>query len=96
MHIPTLISRKRDGSALTDAEISHLIAGLTDGSIPDYQWSALAMAVFFRGMTAEETWSLTRAMSDSGEVLDWGAAGTRPPVVDKTQEISTMNILKNE
>ena len=83
MHIPTLISRKRDGHALTEAEIQHLIAGLTDGSIPEYQWSALAMAVFFRGMTAAETWSLTRAMRDSGEVLDWGAAGTRPPVVDK-------------
>jgi len=83
MHIPTLISRKRDGSVLTDAEIQHLIAGLTDGSIPDYQWSALAMAIFFRGMTAEETWSLTHAMRDSGEVLYWGAPGTRPPVVDK-------------
>jgi len=83
MHIPTLISRKRDGHSLTDAEIAHLIAGLTDGSIPDYQWSALAMAIFFRGMTAEETWSLTRAMRDSGEVLDWGAPGTRPTVVDK-------------
>ncbi len=83
MHIPTLISQKRDSHPLTDAEISHLIAGLTDGSIPDYQWSALAMAIFFRGMTAEETWSLTRAMRDSGEVLDWGAPGSRPPVVDK-------------
>ena len=83
MHIPTLIARKRDGHALTDAEITRLIAGLTDGSIPEYQWSALAMAIFFRGMTAEETWSLTRAMRDSGEVLDWGAPGTRPAVVDK-------------
>jgi pyrimidine-nucleoside phosphorylase len=83
MHIPTLISSKRDGQSLTDGEISYLIAGLTDGSIPDYQWSALAMAIFFRGMTAEETWNLTRAMRDSGEVLDWGAPGSRPPVVDK-------------
>ena len=83
MHIPTLIAGKRDGRALTDAEIAHLIAGLTDGSIPEYQWSALAMAIFFRGMTADETWSLTRAMRDSGEVLNWGAPGTRPAVVDK-------------
>ena len=83
MHIPTLIARKRDGDALTEAEITFLTAGLTDGTIPEYQWSALAMAIFFRGMTAEETWSLTRAMRDSGEVLDWGAPGTRPAVVDK-------------
>ncbi len=83
MHIPSLISKKRDGSALTESEIAFLIAGLTDGSIPDYQWSALAMAIFFRGMSAEETWALTQAMRDSGDVLFWGAPGTRPVVVDK-------------
>jgi pyrimidine-nucleoside phosphorylase len=83
LHIPTLIARKRDGSALTEAEIAYLVRGLTDGSIPDYQWSALAMAIFFRGMDAAETWSLTRSMRDSGEVLAWGAPGTRPAVVDK-------------
>jgi pyrimidine-nucleoside phosphorylase len=83
MHIPSLICRKRDAHALTEEEIAFLIAGLTDGSIPEYQWSALAMAIFFRGMTAEETWSLTRAMRDSGETLDWGAPGSRPAVVDK-------------
>jgi pyrimidine-nucleoside phosphorylase len=83
MHIPTLIARKRDGGALSAVEIDHLIAGLTDGSIPEYQWSALAMAIFFRGMSAEETWALTRAMRDSGDVMQWGPPGTRPAVVDK-------------
>ena len=83
MHVPTLISWKRDGGALTAAEIDFLVAGLTDGSIPDYQWSALAMAVFFRDMNAEEIWALTRAMRDSGEVLDFGPAAKRPVVVDK-------------
>jgi pyrimidine-nucleoside phosphorylase len=83
MHVPALISRKRSGGALTEAEIDGLVRGLCDGTVPDYQWSALAMAIFFRGMSAEETWSLTRAMRDSGEVLAWGSPGTRPPVVDK-------------
>ena len=83
MHIPTLISRKRDGSSLTEGEIAFLITGLTDGSIPEYQWSALAMAIYFRGMSAAETWALTEAMRDSGEVLSWGAPGMRPAVVDK-------------
>lgn len=83
MHIPTLIARKRDAGSLSTEEIDFLIAGLTGGTIPEYQWSALAMAIYFRGMSAEETWALTRAMRDSGEVLTWGSPGSRPPVVDK-------------
>jgi pyrimidine-nucleoside phosphorylase len=83
MHVPSLIARKRDGGCLTDDEIAFLVTGLTDGSIPEYQWSALAMAIYFRGMDAAETWSLTRAMRDSGEVLDWGPPSSRSPVVDK-------------
>jgi pyrimidine-nucleoside phosphorylase len=83
MHIPTLIARKRDAGSLSTEEIDFLIAGLTGGSIPEYQWSAMAMAIYFRGMSIEETWALTRAMRDSGEVLTWGAPGSRPPVVDK-------------
>jgi pyrimidine-nucleoside phosphorylase len=79
-----LIARKRDGGVLAPEEIAFLVAGLTDGSIPEYQWSALAMAIFFRDMRAEEKWALTKSMRDSGEVLDFGPANSgRPPVVDK-------------
>jgi pyrimidine-nucleoside phosphorylase len=82
MHVPTLIERKREGGAFLPEEIQFLVSGLTDGSIPDYQWSALAMAIFFKGMTPEETWELTRAMRDSGMVIDYGT-GSHPPIVDK-------------
>lgn len=81
MHIPTIIERKREGGALTDDEIAHVIAGFTSGDIPDYQMSALAMAVFFRGMDGRETSALTRAMLHSGSTLDWPADA--PPRVDK-------------
>jgi pyrimidine-nucleoside phosphorylase len=80
MHIPTLISRKRDGEELGTREIERLIAGYTSGEVPDYQMSAFAMAVFFKGMTAAETAALTRAMMDSGDRFDHPAG---PPVVDK-------------
>ncbi len=81
MHIPSLIEHKREGGAFTTEEIQFLITGLTTGSIPDYQWSALAMAIYFRGMTPEETWALTQAMRDSGTVLDYGPE--HPLIVDK-------------
>jgi thymidine phosphorylase len=77
------IRRKRDGLELTEAEIRAFIAGLTDGSITEGQVAAFAMAVFWRGMTTGETVGLTRAMRDSGAVLDWRAAGISGPVVDK-------------
>jgi pyrimidine-nucleoside phosphorylase len=65
-----LIRKKRDGRALSADEIAYLVEGCTDGTIPDYQMSAWLMAVVLRGMTREETASLTHAMLHSGEVLD--------------------------
>ncbi len=81
MHVPTFIERKRDGAELDPAEIAEFIRGYTAGEIPDYQASAFAMAVFFRGMTAAETGALTRAMMHSGRVLQYPAGS--PPKVDK-------------
>jgi pyrimidine-nucleoside phosphorylase/thymidine phosphorylase len=65
-----LIQRKRDGGELSREEIDFFVRGYTRGEIPDYQASALAMAVFFRGMSGEETANLTESMMRSGEVLD--------------------------
>jgi pyrimidine-nucleoside phosphorylase len=81
MHIPTLISRKRDGEELSEKEIRLLIEGYTAGEVADYQMAAFAMAVFFRGMTAAETAALTRAMMTSGECFQHPPG--HPPVVDK-------------
>jgi pyrimidine-nucleoside phosphorylase len=81
MHVPTLIEKKRAGNELTAEEITYLVSGFTSGEIADYQMSAWAMAVFFRGMKPAETQYLTRAMMESGRVLDY-PAGT-PPKVDK-------------
>jgi pyrimidine-nucleoside phosphorylase len=81
MHIPTLIEKKRDGQELTRDEIEYLITGFTSGAVADYQMSAWAMAVFFKGMTAEETRYLTTAMMESGAVLEYPK--TSPPKVDK-------------
>ena len=66
MHIPTLISRKREGEELSAGEIHKLIEGYTSGEVPDYQMSPFPMAVFFKGMTSAETAALTRAMMESG------------------------------
>jgi pyrimidine-nucleoside phosphorylase len=73
MNVAELILKKRDGFALADAEITFLMEGYTVGRIPDYQMSALCMAVFHRGMTANETLGLTRAMLQSGSVLDFSS-----------------------
>jgi pyrimidine-nucleoside phosphorylase len=81
MHVPTLIEKKREGRELTADEISDLISGFTAGEVPDYQMSAWAMAVFFRGMTAAETQHLTTAMMESGTVLEYPEGS--PPKVDK-------------
>jgi pyrimidine-nucleoside phosphorylase len=81
MHVPALIEKKRDGGELTATEIKALIADFTRGEIPDYQMSAWAMAVFFRGMTARETQHLTEAMMRSGRVLQYPKDA--PPRIDK-------------
>lgn len=65
-----IIKRKRDGGELIDEEISFFIDGYVSGEIPDYQASALCMAVFYRGMSLRETTALTMAMVRSGDVVD--------------------------
>jgi thymidine phosphorylase len=78
-----LIRRKRDGLALSEAEIAAVVAGITDGSLSEGQIAAFAMAVYFRGMTRGECAALTRAITRSGTVLDWAGAGLDGPVLDK-------------
>ena len=70
MRMVDIIEKKRDGGVLTDEEIRFFIRGYVDGSIPDYQASAFAMAVLFRGMNPLETATLTDAMMHSGETID--------------------------
>jgi pyrimidine-nucleoside phosphorylase len=77
-----LIQRKRDGEELPDDELAELILGYARGEIPDYQMAAFCMAVFFRGLSARETYVLTDAMIRSGETIDLGARLGRK-VVDK-------------
>jgi pyrimidine-nucleoside phosphorylase len=80
MHIPSLIEKKRDGHALTADEIKMLITDFTCGDVPDYQMSAWAMAVLFRGMAPPETRYLTEAMMHSGRVFKYPK--NSPPKVD--------------
>ena len=78
MQMNDLIVKKRDGQALTTEEIQFMIRGYTDGSIPDYQMSAMTMAIYFRGMDRRETLDLTMAMMHSGETLDLsGVSGVK-------------------
>jgi thymidine phosphorylase len=78
-----IIRAKRDGRELSGAEIGEFIAGLTSGAVTEGQAAAFAMAVFFNGMTLDERVALTRAMTLSGETLDWRAPDLPGPVLDK-------------
>lgn len=72
-----LITKKKQGKELLKEEIGYMVNGFTKGEIPDYQMSAFLMAVLFRGMTDEETTSLTLAMAESGDVVDLSAFGEK-------------------
>lgn len=73
MRMYDIIKKKRDGGELSSDEIKYFIDGVTDGSIPDYQISALCMAIYFKGMNVRETCDLTFAVRDSGEKLNFSA-----------------------
>ena len=73
-----ILDKKREGHALGSAEIREFIEGFTKGEIPDYQMSALAMAICCKGMTERETADLTEAMKNSGRCLEWNG-----PTADK-------------
>ena len=75
MRMYDIIQKKRQGSELTDREICFFIDGYTAGDIPDYQASALCMAICFQGMTDREIATLTAAMAHSGDTLDLSAFG---------------------
>lgn len=70
MRMVDLIEKKRDGQVLSNDELQFIIDGYTDGSIPDYQMSALLMTIFYEDMTDEEITKLTLAMAHSGDVID--------------------------
>ena len=80
MLAPEVIRRKRDGATLSQREIDFLVAGIADGGLSDAQVGALAMAFFLRGLEGDERIALTKAMRDSGTVLEWDLDR---PVLDK-------------
>ncbi len=80
MNIQNIIAKKRDKKELSKEEIEYFVTNYTNGTIPDYQASALAMAIYINGMSYEETTNLSMAMAHSGDILDLSSLGT---VVDK-------------
>jgi pyrimidine-nucleoside phosphorylase len=81
MRAVDLIRRKRDGGELTADEIRFLVAGIASREVPEYQWSAMTMAILWRGMTPRETAALVEAMLHSGIVID--LSDIPGPKVDK-------------
>lgn len=73
MRIYDIIEKKKLGGTLNHEEIQFVVTGYTDGSIPDYQMSALLMAIYFQGMNDDETAHLTECMAKSGQMLDLSA-----------------------
>ncbi|MBL0338139.1 MAG: thymidine phosphorylase [Rhodospirillaceae bacterium] len=78
-----IIYRKREGKTLTAEEINFMVTGLLKNEVTDSQISALAMAIFFRGMTAEECGNLTKSMTASGKMMEWPKADFHGPILDK-------------
>ncbi len=78
-----VIRNKREGKTLSDNEIRSFVNGITDDSVTEGQIAALAMAIFFRGLSMPERIALTCAMRDSGEVLDWSGENLNGPILDK-------------
>ncbi|PWC66100.1 thymidine phosphorylase [Azospirillum sp. TSH7] len=78
-----IVRAKRDGQLLDAATIQDFVRGITDGSVSEAQAAAFAMAVFFRGMSLDERVALTRAMRDSGTVMEWRSLNLPGPVIDK-------------
>lgn len=81
MRMYDLIAKKRNGGALSEAEINYMITEYVAGKIPDYQMSAFLMAVYFKGMTEEETVAMTQAVAHSGDMVD--LSGIQGMKVDK-------------
>ena len=78
-----IIRHKRDRGALSGAQIDAFVRGLVDGSWSEGQAAALAMAICLNGLSGAETVALTRAMTRSGDVLDWAGANLPGPLLDK-------------
>lgn len=78
-----IIRRKRDGLKLTNHEIEFFSNGIADGSISEGQIAAMAMAIFFQGMSSDEAAALTLAMRDTGNVLTWEGENLSGPIIDK-------------
>ena len=76
MRMYDIIHNKRNGEELSDEEIKFFVGGYTAGSIPDYQAAALAMAIYFRGMSDRETVCLTKCIAESGDTVDLSRFGT--------------------